>query len=186
MVPVDLWQERDRKLRGDTWARCRAPCCPPAAPPFSPLKLWIPDQLCSFILDMSCTASTQITLFFTVKISKILIINRDELWELGLILGLCFSLQILNRWQQLEACKRCLYHTYLITAPHWQSILCLGSQFQGSLRRNPSGRADIVELSESRARLFTCTDLHKTCFCFPVTFFFLIFSFQTILKIRLY
>lgn len=69
--------------------------------------------------------------------------------------------------------EQCLYHTYLIATPHQQSIPCLGSQFQGSLWRNPSGRADIVELSESHAHLFICTDLHKTCFCFPVTFCFL-------------
>lgn len=195
MVPVDWRQERDWKLRGGTRARCRAPRRPPAAPPFSRFKLWIPDQLCSFILDTSCAANPQITLFFAVKISKVLIINMDELWELGLMLGfLLFSpnsqpveLLTLHKQQQLEARRNGAFTIHnLIATPHRQSIPCLGSQFQGSLRRNPSGRADIVELSASRARLFTCRDLHKACFCFPVTFFLLFFSFQTILKIRLY
>lgn len=89
MLPVDLWQERDC----DT--------CPAGAqqgpvaellatPPFSPLKLWIPDQLCSSISDTSCAVNPQTTLFLTVKISEILIINVDELWELGLMLDFAF------------------------------------------------------------------------------------------------
>lgn len=97
MVPVDLLQKRDCKQRGDVGRRCRAPRCPPTAPPFSRLKLWRPDQIYPFILDTSCPTNPKITLLFTVKISKIFIINMNELWELRLMLHFRFSLQILNQ-----------------------------------------------------------------------------------------
>lgn len=93
MVPVELLQGRDCKLRGDTRPAGEQQAHVAellTAPPFSQLQLWIPDQLCSFILDTSCAANPQITLFFTVKTSKILIINMDELWELGLMLHFAF------------------------------------------------------------------------------------------------
>lgn len=44
----------------------------------------------AFISAMPCATSPQTTLFFPVKVSKILIINMDELWELGLMLLFAF------------------------------------------------------------------------------------------------
>ena len=89
-MPAELLQGRDHEQRGEQQEHVESSSPPSHRSPLAQLKLWIPDQLCSFISDTSCAAYPQTTLFFTVKLSKILIINMDELWERRLMV-LVFS-----------------------------------------------------------------------------------------------